>query len=302
MTDLSKTGIVFNIQKFSVNDGPGIRTVVFLKGCPLHCKWCSNPESQLPQVQIMHDNKKCLKGMHCKDVCPERAISFQNERIHIQADYCNACGKCVLECPAEALSIEGKERTVKEVMDIVKQDEVFYEESHGGMTISGGELFMQWEFARELFIAAKEAGIHTCCETTGCVSNEIFLKVLPYIDYVFMDVKHWDNQKHILGTGVAMDSILTNIRSVIESGKAFLPRIPVIPDFNSSLNDAEGFSRLFGELGIKRVQLLPFHQFGENKYNLLDKEYSYHDTPALHKEELEDYVEVFHRHQIDAFF
>lgn len=302
MADLDKTGIVFNIQKYSVNDGPGIRTVVFLKGCPLHCKWCSNPESQLSKVQIIHDNKKCLQCMHCRQMCPEHAISFENERIHIHADLCKACGRCTFECPAETLSIEGKKRSVLEVMNIVKQDEVFYEESHGGMTISGGELFMQWEFARELFMAAKEADIHTCCETTGYVSHEIFMKVLPYIDYVFMDIKHWDNQRHMTGTGVTMEPILANIRSVIESRKEFLPRIPVIPDFNSSLADAEGFSRMFSELGINRVQLLPFHQFGENKYDLLGKEYCYHDIPALHKEDLTDYAEVFRKHKIDAFF
>lgn len=302
MADFNREGIVFNIQKFSVNDGPGIRTVVFLKGCPLHCKWCSNPESQLAKIQILHSKDKCMKCRHCIEVCPKNAITLQNNRIHINHSLCNGCKVCYQECPADALQIEGKKKTVSEVMKTILQDKVFYEESNGGMTVSGGELFMQWEFAKELFIAAKEEGIHTCCETTAFVSNDIFLQVLPYIDFLYIDIKHWNSKRHLEATGVSNQQILANVKSVIENKKEFLPRIPVIPGFNDSLQDAMEFSSLFNTIGINQVQLLPFHQFGENKYDLLDSDYAYANVTALHPEDLQEYLSVFQNNGIHAFF
>lgn len=300
--DMQKTGTVFNIQKFSVNDGPGIRTVVFFKGCPLHCRWCANPESQLAKVQLFHDEKKCIHCMHCIDVCDYNAISSNNGKIHISPLACTACGKCIPECPGSALSREGYETTVEKVMYEVMQDEVFYEESGGGITLSGGELFMQWEFAVEILLAAKEKNLHTCVETTGFVKEEIFDRVISLVDHVFFDVKHYDSEKHKEGTGVDNTLILHNLAHAIALGKTVLPRIPVIPGYNNTIEDAYGFARVLKDAGAARVQLLPFHQFGENKYGLLDQEYAYSDVPALHREDLEEYRNVFVKEGIDAFF
>lgn len=298
----NQTGVIFNIQKFSVNDGPGIRTVVFLKGCPLHCAWCSNPESQSTKVQILWDFKKCIGCHHCLDVCDKNAINLEQDNIRIDHSICDGCKKCVNECPNHALTFEGEIKTVQEVIDVVKQDEVFYEESGGGITLSGGELLAQPDFAYELLLASKEEGIHSACETTGFAQLETWKKVIENIDYILIDMKHWDPIKHKEYTGVDNSIILENMKYAIQQGKQLLPRTPVIPGFNDSLDDAKGLADKLNYVGAKRVQLLPFHQFGENKYELLNKDYIFKDTPALHKEDLKDYQQVLLDAGIDAFF
>lgn len=298
----NQTGVIFNIQKFSVNDGPGIRTVVFLKGCPLHCAWCANPESQSTKVQILWDYKKCIGCHHCLDVCPNKAIQMEGSDVRICHPICDGCKKCVEECPGHALTYEGETKTVQEVLDVVKQDEVFYEESGGGITLSGGEMLAQPVFAKELLLAAKEDGLHTACETTGFAKKETFANVIENIDYILMDMKHWNKDKHKQYTGVDNDIILENMKYAISIGKEVLPRTPVIPNFNDSLEDAKGLADALNEVGAKKVQLLPFHQFGENKYELLNKDYIFKDTPALHKEDLKEYQDVLIQNGIDAFF
>lgn len=297
-----QTGVIFNIQKFSINDGPGIRTVVFFKGCPLHCKWCANPESQLAKIQILWDKKKCLHCHHCLEICLQKAISLKNDNIFIDSNKCTLCKQCINTCPQKALTSEGEIKTVQQVLDIVLQDEVFYEESDGGITLSGGEFLMQTQFAEELLIAAKEKNLHTCCETTGFCTPEKFQHIIQYIDYILFDLKHWDSQKHLEGTGVDNKLILTNIKYAISTGKKVLLRIPIIPEFNDSLEDAKKFCEVLHDVGSNQCQLLPFHQFGENKYHLLNKQYAYENQPALHHEDLQDYLQIFLDNDIHAFF
>ena len=300
--DRQASGTVFNIQKFSVNDGPGIRTVVFLKGCPLRCRWCANPESQLAKPQVLWDANKCLNCGHCRQICPADAITRSDGRLLIDHSACTACGACVRDCPAHALKEEGKRMTVQQVLDTVLQDLPFYEESGGGMTLSGGEMLMQPVFARNLLLAAKEEGLHTCCETTGYAKSESFATFLEVLDLLLFDVKHWDAEAHRRGTGITNELPLRNLRAAIRAGKEVLPRIPVIPGFNDSLEDAERLSARLGEAGADCCQLLPFHQFGENKYTLLGKDYPYRDVPAFHREDLEDYRQIFLQNGINAFF
>lgn len=297
-----QTGVIFNIQKFSINDGPGIRTVVFFKGCPLHCKWCANPESQLAKIQILWDKKKCLHCHHCLEICPSKSIFFKDDNIFIDTNKCTLCKQCINTCPQKALTSEGEIKTVQQVLDIVLQDEVFYEESDGGITLSGGEFLMQTQFAEELLIAAKEKNLHTCCETTGFCTPEKFQHIIQYIDYILFDLKHWNSQKHLEGTGVDNKLILTNMKYAISTGKKVLPRIPVIPKFNDSLEDAKRFCEVLHDVGSNQCQLLPFHQFGENKYHLLNKQYAYENQPALHHEDLQDYLQIFLDNDIHAFF
>ena len=296
------SGIVFNIQKFSVNDGPGIRTVVFLKGCPLQCRWCANPESQLPGIQILWDQKKCLNCLSCVSLCPVQAVSCIDSAVHIDHKTCIGCQKCSDNCPGRALSPEGEIKTVSEVIKVVLQDKVFYEESGGGITLSGGEMLSQPTFSANLLLAAKEEGLHTCCETTGFAKPEIFAEVTQNADLLLFDMKHWDSQKHKAGTGVTNELPLLNMKQALAAGKEILPRIPVIPGFNDSQKDAIQFCRLLKELGIPRCQLLPFHQFGENKYHLLNQDYAYENMPSLHRDELDDYRLVFESCCIEAFF
>lgn len=297
-----QTGVIFNIQKFSINDGPGIRTVVFFKGCPLHCKWCANPESQLAKIQILWDKKKCLHCHHCLEICLQKAIFLKDDNIFIDTNKCTLCKQCINTCPQKALTSEGEIKTVQQVLDIVLQDEVFYEESDGGITLSGGEFLMQTQFAEELLIAAKEKNLHTCCETTGFCTPEKFQHIIQYIDYILFDLKHWNSQKHLEGTGVDNKLILTNMKYAISTGKKVLPRIPVIPKFNDSLEDAKKFCNILHDVGSNQCQLLPFHQFGENKYHLLNKQYAYENQPALHREDLQEYLQIFLDNDIHAFF
>ena len=297
-----QTGVIFNIQKFSINDGPGIRTVVFFKGCPLHCKWCANPESQLAKIQILWDKKKCLHCHHCLEICLQKAISLKNDNIFIDTNKCTLCKQCINTCPQKALTSEGEIKTVQQILDIVLQDEVFYEESDGGITLSGGEFLMQTQFAEELLIAAKEKNLHTCRETTGFCTPEKFQHIIQYIDYILFDLKHWDSQKHLEGTGIDNKLILTNMKYAISTGKKVLPRIPVIPKFNDSLEDAKRFCEVLHDVGSNQCQLLPFHQFGENKYYLLNKKYAYENQPALHHEDLQEYLQIFLDNDIHAFF
>ena len=298
----SETGTIFNIQKFSLHDGPGIRTVVFFKGCPLSCKWCANPESQEAVYQILWDKDKCCGCKSCVSACPEQAVSYKEGRPCINTVLCRSCMACISRCPQQALKAEGEAKTVEEILEICLQDEAFYEESGGGITLSGGEVLMQPEFAASLLKAYKDRQIHTAIETTGYADPETFHKVIRYADLLLFDIKHWDETKHQEGTGVSNQMILNNMKDAIDSGKQVLPRLPVIPGYNDSLLDAEGFAGCLHRAGAKEVQLLPFHQFGEKKYDMLNRAYAYADISALHEEDLEAFRETFVRHGIHAFF
>ncbi len=301
-------GMIFNIQKFSINDGPGIRTVVFFKGCPLKCTWCANPESQEPRLQILWDAKKCLHCETCVRSCPTQAVKAVDGKISVDhkkcsgAGVCSERGICIEKCPAHALKPEGQRKTVAQIVEVVMQDLPFYEESGGGVTLSGGEATMQPEFAIELLRALKSKNIHTAIETTGFTSPAIFRRIVEYIDLLLFDIKHWDEARHREKTGVSNATILQNMKFAIDAGKDVLPRLPVIPNYNDSIDDAAGFVRRLREVGATRVQLLPFHQFGESKYSMLGRDYEFSHVKGLHAEDLRDFRQVFVDAGIDAFF
>lgn len=258
---MEQSGILFNLQKFSLNDGPGIRTVVFFKGCPLRCKWCSNPESQRPEIESVPD--------------------LNNPGLR---------------------KTEGEVRTVSSVVEECLQDKAFYEESGGGVTLSGGEPLMQPDFCFALLKGLKGAGLHTAMETTGFAKPEIFQQAAPLVDLFLFDIKHWNEEKHREGTGVSNALPLENMTRAIRAGKDVLPRLPVIPGYNNSLSDAFAFAKRLKAAGAGRVQLLPFHQFGERKYEMLGRAYAYRDVPALHEEELGEFRQAFFSKGIEAFF
>lgn len=295
-------GITFNIQKFSIHDGPGIRTTVFFKGCPLRCEWCSNPESQIKNVQILHDQSKCSYCLSCVAACPNGAITHEDNKIIINEDKCVGCLTCVNSCPNRALSYEGDYQTIEEIVDICMQDIDFYEESGGGVTISGGEGMSQPDFLKKLIAELKKNSVHVAIETTGYVKKGTFEELAKELDLLLFDVKHYDREKHYNGTKVYNDLIVENLKWAIDNVIEVLPRIPVIPDFNNSLEDAEGLAKLLVEAGAKKVQLLPFHQFGEKKYELLNRNYKYKNKKALYPEDLEEYQKIFLDKGLNCFF
>lgn len=300
---MESKGVIFNIQKFSIHDGPGVRTTVFLKGCPLRCKWCANPESQLSEVQILYDDRTCVHCQTCVRACPRGAIRADaDDRIRVDFRKCSGCLQCVGACPGRALSREGEYKTVDEVFKVCMQDAPFYEESHGGVTISGGEGLCQSDFVEALLARLKEAHIHTAVETTGCVPARVFQRLAPRFDLLLFDVKHCSSEKHQAGTGVPNEGIIENLAWAHERGLSVLPRIPVIPGFNDSLEDARGIAALLKRIGLKRAQLLPFHQMGERKYELLNRDYDFTGVKALRPEDLTDYQACFSDAGVDCFF
>lgn len=295
-------GLIFNIQKFSIHDGPGIRTTIFLKGCPLRCKWCANPESQSAHVQILWDQKKCVHCLQCVKSCMHQAISCKEGEIHIDEELCQGCLNCVSTCLQSALSNEGETKEIEEIVRIALQDKDFYEESGGGITISGGEGMSQPYFLKELVKELKKHNLHLAIETTGYIPKETFHELAPLFDLLLFDVKHYDTNRHFEGTGVHNEQIINNLKWATHQGLEILPRIPVIPGFNDSIQDAAGLASLLTEIGLKKVQLLPFHQFGERKYEMMHKEYAYKNVRALQKEDLIEYQNEFTKKGLDCFF
>ncbi len=270
-----QTGVVFNIQGFSIHDGPGIRTTVFLKGCPLRCSWCANPESINHKPELAVSRSRCNNCGKCLEICPEGAIAFSSDKvIEIDRGRCTACGRCVEVCYPEALNIYGKERTVEDVFEKVQRDRIFYQGSGGGVTVSGGEPLAQPEFVTALFEACHQAGIQTCLDTCGYASPEVLKKVLALTDHVLYDIKHMDSKVYRRFTGKPNDLILANAKAVAMSGVSVLFRMPLIPTVNDSLQNIRVAAHFLKTLRDDiTIEVLPYHRMGMGKYKALDKSY-----------------------------
>ncbi|NLX70846.1 MAG: glycyl-radical enzyme activating protein [Clostridiales bacterium] len=266
-------GLIFNIQRFSIHDGPGIRTTVFFKGCSLRCFWCHNPESIHPHPQIQLFLQKCIGCGKCFEICPVGAhCMIDGERVFLR-ELCRNCGKCAEICYADALVLAGKWLTAREVMDEVEKDKPFYENSDGGVTISGGEPLLQADFARALLEECKKEGLHTVVDTAGNVPWEAFEKVLPFTDLFLYDLKAADEEFHRQVTGAGNARILDNLKKLANSDKNIWIRIPIIPGVNDKVEEMEKLLMIIKELKqIEYVELLPFHRLGEGKYTSLDME------------------------------
>lgn len=286
-------GIVFNVQKFSIHDGPGIRTTVFLKGCPLNCRWCANPESKSEHKEILHTPKLCVGCQSCVRACPNHGIKYEDGKIIFDKSACTGCMSCVSACPTHALTVEGEEYTIEALMEEVLKDKPFYDKSGGGVTLSGGEPLLQKEFTKEFLKALKAEGIHTTIETTGYTETEYFMEVLPYIDLLYMDCKHPDPEMHKKMTDVSNEQIFKNMKAAVDLGKEVVARIPVIPRFNHSVETAREYVRLFKEIGITTVHLLPFHQMGLGKWTAMGLDYMYENDKNMKNEDVQDMFDVF---------
>ncbi len=296
---------IFNIQKFSVNDGPGIRTTIFLKGCPLRCPWCSNPESQLRAPQLEWSSASCNACGMCLALAPDAGSTSFGGKRHLDIANINAASstaeRVVAECPRNALAVSGKELCVNEVLKVCLQDVPFYDESGGGVTFSGGEALLWPQFVQELADALHGEGVSTCIETTGFAAPEVFWSVVRHMDYVLIDLKHWDDARHQAVVGVPLSPILANAKTAVRAGKDVLVRIPVIPGFDFTPDASDGFAARLTEVGATKVQLLPYHNFGQNKYALIGRAYGLSDAAALHPEDLTGLVDGLRAHGFDAF-
>ncbi|SFG63542.1 (2S)-3-sulfopropanediol dehydratase activating enzyme [Oribacterium sp. WCC10] len=302
---MNKSGVVFNVQRFTIHDGPGLRTEIFLKGCPLKCKWCSNPESQRKSPEPGLYSKRCIGKKQCGeclDVCPEKDIlHFTRNRLSgLDREKCTGCMSCVEGCPSDAIKVWGKEMSVSECMDIIIRDRGYYEESRGGVTVSGGEPLMQADFVAGLFKECREEGINTCLESTFFAGRTEIEKVLPYTDILISDIKMMDPVKHKTFTGVDNRLILENLKILSESRDDLILRIPVIPHINDDMeNISQTADFILEELQnhVKVLQLLSYMRLGIEKYESLGREYPMKDLrfnrPAFQKrvEKIRDYFE-----------
>jgi isethionate sulfite-lyase activating enzyme len=277
------TGTVFNIQKYSVHDGPGIRTVVFLKGCPLSCMWCSNPESQSFKPQLAYNKNKCIslsQCVRCAEICTAGSITQgDDDKISVNRETCTDCLSCTEACPAGALITYGKKQTVKDVIDQVEKDATFYARSGGGLTLGGGEPLAQPEFAIALLKEAKRRYMKTAIETCGHVSQNTILEACKYINTMMIDIKSMNSTKHKEFTGVGNELILENFKAV----RAAFPKLhirvrtPVIPEFNDTAEDIQAIVDFLKEYDVE-YELLPYHRLGTQKYSNLGLDYPLGET------------------------
>jgi pyruvate formate lyase activating enzyme len=286
--DGGTTGWVFNIQKFSVHDGPGIRTTVFLKGCPLRCAWCDNPESQSKEPHMVFWDERCIRCNTCLSVCPQSAIvADEAGRKQVSPERCDLCGRCLEECYAGALERIGRLVTVDQVLSLVEEDRPFYDQSGGGVTLSGGEPFTQPGFSQSLLRGCQERGIRTAIETCGHAPWKVCQALLPHLDLILYDLKEVDPVRHRRYTGVSNELILNNLRRLARTDKPIVVRRPVIPGYNDDEESIHALARFVRQLDtVREINLLPYHRFGQGKYERLGTEYPMGDEPSLKEEEV----------------
>jgi len=290
--DLHQQGLVFNVQKFSIHDGPGIRTTVFMKGCPLGCPWCSNPESINPDPELITKfDTLCKDCGRCQEVCEAGAIKVSEcdgpgrdgAREHtrlLDRDLCDRCMKCALACPSGALSAVGKKKTVAQVLEVVEQDMPFYRTSGGGITLSGGEPLMQPDFALALLRESKRRGLHAVLDTCGHAARDVWEEALPLLDLVLYDIKHTDPVIHMNAVGADNRLILENLRFISGRVPVWM-RVPLIPGFNDGEAALSGIVALAGELSPQKLFFLPYHAWGSAKYAGLGRDYVFIDASGV---------------------
>jgi pyruvate formate lyase activating enzyme len=290
---IERKALIFNVQKYNMFDGPGVRTIVFFKGCPLRCKWCANPEGLERKVQVMLKRSLCTDCGACVSVCPVGILNLSKEtsKLEITRDMdCIGCRKCIDVCPESALSIAGEIKTISELLEIIEEDRTFYEMSGGGITLGGGEVLMQPEAAANLLMACKKEGINTAIETSGYAKLEAVLQVAEFTDLFLFDIKHMDSDRHFELTGVRNERILNNLTELLKRRYNVKIRMPLLKGINDSQDEMDQviqFLLSYREYkNFKGIDLLPYHKFGVNKYNQLGKDYQINGDPSLTDEEM----------------
>ncbi len=290
---IERKAFIFNKQKYNMYDGPGVRTLVFFKGCPLRCKWCSNPEGLERKYQIMFKPTTCVSCGSCVPVCPQKihSISQTGEHIIDRSIDCIGCGQCVEVCVPEALKVAGEQVPISELLDYVEQDRAFYDQSGGGVTLGGGEVTAQPEAAINLLQACKQEGLNTAIETCGYTKKETILRFAEYVDLFLFDLKHIDPDRHFELTGVRNEIILENMEELIMKRKNVKVRMPMLKGINDSEAEIRGvieFLKKFREFkNFKGIDLLPYHKLGVNKYVQLGMDYPIEGDPSLDDADLD---------------
>jgi len=295
-------GLIFDIKRYAINDGPGIRVVIFFKGCNLHCAWCHNPESISGKVEKMYSPSKCIKCGTCVAVCPENAISLSSDGITTDTELCTLCGSCADVCPTKAIEMSGKAMSVSEIMDVIEKERVFFEQSGGGVTFSGGEPLIHSKLLIKLLDECGRRRIHRTIDTAGHVKAETLLEIAAKTDLFLYDLKMMDSGLHEKWTGVGNEIILHNLKILAESGAKIIIRIPMIGGVNDNEDNtrqtAEFISSLAGEK--KEVQLLPYHNIAHTKYIKLGKQNDFEFFTEPEREMLDQIIETFSEYGIKA--
>lgn len=287
-------GIVYNIQRMSTKDGPGLRTTVFLKGCPLHCPWCSNPESQSFKPQLMFFSNLCVGCGVCERICPNGAVVKIGDVYNRDRSICTDCGLCVESCPSKAREMSGKRMTVEEVMRVVDSDSLFYDNSGGGVTFGGGEPTSGGQFFLDLVQTAHDEGLHVTVDTCGFCPEDRFDKTIGLADLFLFDCKHMDPEQHKKLTGQDNALILRNLEAALASSTEVRVRMPLMPGLNDSDENLAAMAAFLGRFGRRQVEIMPCHAFGKSKYAALGKPYP--DVQQYTPEGLKAAEERFARH------
>ena len=294
------------MQGFSVHDGPGCRTTIFLKGCPLNCKWCSNPEGIAPYPEILFSASKCAINNcdgECIDACPNSAIIRKKHSVIIDNLKCKKCAdfNCLSRCYYDALKISGISLTIQEIMKKIQRDRNYWGEN-GGITLSGGEPMSQFEFTAEILKRCHDAYIHTAIETCGYAPWKFYESILDYTDWIFFDIKHMNSGAHKKETGLPNDLILENAEKMAASGKCrIIFRMPLIGGFNDSTENIIATADFIEKTGKKEINILPFHNLGQSKYSLLGKEYKYKDSPSFKLKGINEIKKIFKERSIQCY-
>lgn len=289
-----KSPLVFHIQNYSLHDGPGIRTIVFLKGCPMRCRWCCNPESQNPDKEISYIRKNCIGNQECgfcQKVCDQKAISFDGEgKALIQRSLCKRCFRCTKVCPSMAIRQEGKPMEIGEIIEQVLKQEFFYHHGDGGLTISGGEPLSHGDWLLKLLKEAKKNHIHTAIETCGYASYETLFEAAKYLDTILFDIKSMNEEKHIEYTGKSNQKILDNFKKLSRDYNDLtkIVRTPVIPGFNDTIEELQEIQKFIKKEENISYELLPYHRFGEGKYSMLGRKYEMREQDLT--KEIKEYI------------
>lgn len=290
---------IFDIKRYAINDGPGIRVTYFLKGCPLQCAWCHNPESISPGVQKMFNQAKCIGCGECLKVCPENAISMTAEGLTTDRDRCTSCGKCADICPSKAIEMSGRSMGIDEMLAIAEKERHFFDQSDGGITFSGGEPLAQFEFLHQALQAFGSRGFHRSIDTTGLTSSERLLKIAEHTDLFLYDLKVFDSEQHRKWTGVPNETILDNLKLLTDSGAAVNIRIPFIKGVNSdddNLDRSAAFIASLERTSVKAISLLPYHNIMVNKHLRLGTSFDPADMQEPTPEDIDRATEHFARY------